>query len=143
MGKRSSNITGLSRRVLDALKESAADAKPTPAKSTTTEHSTVKANINHSQYNREERPPKRRRTEPLVHKRAKYDATGLVPRYRNALQVPDHLQKCMGPWCFFSIMIDLNGARLQISLKGSVISRYMMKDVCWTRRDGTVSRLSA
>jgi len=41
MGNEVANITGLSRRVLDALKE--AERMPThPAKSTTTEHSTVK-----------------------------------------------------------------------------------------------------
>ena len=41
------------------------------------------------------RPPKKRKLNALLSKELeKYDATGLVPHYTNAKQVPGHLQKC-------------------------------------------------
>jgi hypothetical protein len=41
------------------------------------------------------RPPKRRKLNALLSKELEgYDATGLVPHYTNAKQVPAHLQKC-------------------------------------------------
>lgn len=41
------------------------------------------------------RPPKKRKLNALLSKELeKYDATGLVPHYTNAKQVPEHLQKC-------------------------------------------------
>ena len=95
MGKRNANLTGLSRYVLDALKDSATNAKPSAGgNSTITKNSATNVNVIED-HNSKERPKKRRRTEALIPERSKYDASGLVPSYRTVLQVPDHLQKCM------------------------------------------------
>lgn len=51
----------------------------------------------HDQNSDEEtaRPPKKRKLNALLSKELeRYDATGLVPHYINAKQVPGHLQKC-------------------------------------------------
>lgn len=43
------------------------------------------------------RPLKKRKLNALLSKELeRYDATGLVPHYTNAKQVPGHLQKCEG-----------------------------------------------
>jgi hypothetical protein len=106
MGKRGSNLTGLSRYVLDALKQSQANTKDTSENETAIR--AVHEDSKPKQYNNEQRPTKRRRTELPVTKRSKYDATGLVPRYKNALQVPDHLQKCALPSNLFQLRTIIN-----------------------------------
>lgn len=95
MGKRSSNLTGLSRYVLDALKSSQVATEITPEnEAANRETSAVLTHSDSSKQQNEEQRPKKRQKVAMRAERPKYDATGLVPRYRNALQVPDHLQKC-------------------------------------------------
>lgn len=75
MGKRTSHLTGLSRFALEALKETSTDIKST-------------------QENGDGPPTKRRRTDGVRAEGPKYEAYGLVPQYKDASQVPEHLQKC-------------------------------------------------
>jgi trimethylguanosine synthase len=109
MGKRTRNLTGLSRFVVDALRESSGDTvqdHPVIA-----EHTAVATTSGHpasKRQNGDKRPAKRRKTETTQSKRSKYDATGLVPYYRTASEVPDHLQKCpsLSNCVHFDLVID-------------------------------------
>lgn len=91
MGKRTSNLTGLSRYVLDAFKESPLDSRPTQSEQE--KRTTTTITYPDRQHHGKERPAKRRKT-TIKPERSKYDASGMVPHYRKALDVPDHLQKC-------------------------------------------------
>lgn len=110
MGKRTSNLTGLSRYVLDALKESSADTKPTSEdQSIAHEIAVVATRLPSRRKKSDERSAKRRKTEVTKSVRSKYDAAGLVPYYRTADQVPSHLQKCpslLNDTCFNLIDIS-------------------------------------
>lgn len=87
MGKKTSNLTGLSRYVLEALK-------------TSQEESVEVSDSKRHDANGETGPPaKRRKAETIISRPEKYDATGLVPHYRDAYQVPEHLQKCRFTRC--------------------------------------------
>lgn len=90
MGKKTTNLTGLSRYVLEALKESQTDSTEVSAAI-----GEIPAVTSPKRQNNDSGPPtKRRKTKTLNQDSPKHDATGLVPHYRNAYQVPDHLQKC-------------------------------------------------
>lgn len=88
MGKKTANLTGLSRYVLDALKESQENSGSTALDSQVVTVPDLKLK-------RHDVPPtKRRKTGNSIAGPGKYDATGLVPHYKNAHQVPEYLQKC-------------------------------------------------
>ena len=99
MGKRTSNLAGVSRFLHESLTESATNPNNEKSSSISENPIAVANNAAASrQDNAEDRPKKRRKKgPPPLPGRSRYDATGLVPHYRNALQVPDHLQKCMYP----------------------------------------------
>jgi trimethylguanosine synthase len=95
MGKQTRNLAGLSRFVVDALRESSGHT--VQDHSAIAENTAVAATSSHpasKRQNGDKRPAKRRKTETTQSKRSRYDATGLVPHYRTASEVPDHLKKC-------------------------------------------------
>jgi hypothetical protein len=76
------------------------------------------------------------------------DATGLVPHYRNAHEVPSHLQKCVcvtvGMLVHKIYMTCQRGiTKNQISLSESDISLSTMRDVYWMKKGGIASHLNA
>ena len=105
MGKKTSNLTGLSRYVLDALKASQDD--PGDISGDLQAATVPDPNLKHQDaYDAKAPPPKRRKTGSAIAGSGKYDATGLVPHYRDAYQVPEHLQKCEFSMC---LMIPARG----------------------------------
>ncbi|KAF9458898.1 RNA cap guanine-N2 methyltransferase-domain-containing protein [Collybia nuda] len=101
MGKRKGGLTGLSRFVLEAFKNDSA-SQPT------SDPNQPKASepLDKPENRDENRPTKRRKTQKDGNEKTdmddeawssqwveKYDATGLVPHYTNASEVPDHLKK--------------------------------------------------
>lgn len=70
------------------------------------------------------------------------DATGLVPFYTDASEVPSHLRKCT-PLPASTLPRPTNHGTCQISSSATGTSRFTTKDVCWTRRAGTASRPNA
>ncbi len=110
MGKRKNNISGLSglaRYVFDTPEPtsspgpaSTSETGPTP-KATTHESTTLGTQEEHIEAQRhsdalDTRPKKKAKLQSglLGPGLEKYDATGLVPFYTDASQVPEHLQKC-------------------------------------------------
>ena len=114
MGKRKGGgLTGLSRFVLESFKDDLT-SPPIPPEPAVQDSQHPAAS---TELSVENRPLKRRRTkgsnsisDPQTQSDEagqwieKYDATGLVPHYTEASQVPDHLQKCGSfidhVWCF-------------------------------------------
>ena len=108
MGKRKSNIGGLARYVFEAVAESSSSSGPQPSSSsmsgptdspkTKTEHennSTASTSTQASD-SLDNRPKKKQKLQTglLGPGLERLDATGLVPFYTDASQVPGHLQKC-------------------------------------------------
>ncbi|KAG5644254.1 hypothetical protein DXG03_008792 [Asterophora parasitica] len=88
MGKRRGGLSGLSQFVLDAFKQTTPDSAPPNDKLPSNDEDLV-----------EHRPAKRQKVDeddadvPVGKLVKKYDATGIVPYYTHASQVPEHLQK--------------------------------------------------
>lgn len=108
MGKRKAGgFTGLSRFLLESFKNDPT-SQPIPPEPVVQDSQHPGAGILHgSEQNEENRPSKRCKTRDLSSTTdpqmqdgeagqwiKKYEATGLVPHYTEASQVPDHLQKC-------------------------------------------------
>lgn len=102
MVKRRANLAGLSRFVQEAFGEQTATATTTTV---TQVQSGQVVTSDGSQPNEEPedttslptRPSKKRKVGLLGRGHEKYDATGLVPFYTHASEVPEHLQKCNVP----------------------------------------------
>lgn len=104
MGKRHSAFSGLSRFALEAFGGSQGEhvqTTKTTGEQTTASTSTEKTNARSA--SQLESEPASSRGEPVHKKRKigllgpgyeKYDATGLVPYYTDASEVPEHLKKC-------------------------------------------------
>lgn len=96
MGKRTknSNLSGLFHFAKQAFHQSPApDSSSNVAESSSSQHYavTITAQANFPTNN-----GKSPRTELLTSQWGAYDATGLVPHYKTASEVPEHLQKCTG-----------------------------------------------
>jgi hypothetical protein len=79
-------------------------------------------------------PKAKKRKETFINSaRSRFDASALVPRYTDASQVPDHLQKCASPNLF---LIHPSPSRTQTLPSAIVTSRGTMKDVCSMRLVG-------
>lgn len=104
MGKRKGGLTGLSRFVLESFRN---DPAPQSTGSIPSNVEEPKSSPRKPEHNDEIRPTKRQKTqtdnvattdvgnEPWPAQWVeKYDATGLVPHYTNASEVPEHLKKC-------------------------------------------------
>jgi hypothetical protein len=114
MGKRTGGLTGVSRFAREvfgspppALKNDSTKIVESPP---ILEEETPSAKQGRLPPDRiSNRPTKRRKIRrekvPDSFDAGKYDATGLVPHYRTASQVPDHLKKCVCPVCASLIMI--------------------------------------
>jgi hypothetical protein len=146
MGKRKGGgLSGLSRFVLESFKN---DQNPQPS---LPEPVVQNSQDPVSEQNIEHRPTKRRKTresntdpdpstqiEEAGQWVEKYDATGLVPHYTKASQVPDHLKKCA--CCIWSnLMSDVE--IVQTSHRELVISLFTrhLQVVFLTRKAGTAS----
>ena len=122
-GKRRGGLSGVSKFVLESMKPSSSDTTSNLSK----ENPSLEQN----------RPTKRRKANngvpmPVIDQTElaplkwvdKYDATGLVPYYTHASQVPTHLQKCMfslhyfspTPKVIISLIIDFSQRRRYFSL---------------------------
>lgn len=66
-----------------------------------------------------------------------YDATGLVPFYTDASQVPAHLQKCAYLDIQHSELTRKSVGAMQILLSGRDTFQGTTRAACWTRKDGT------
>jgi hypothetical protein len=151
MGRKSSRITRISCVAVEMLKESSqhvtatSDEAPPSVDSIATQREikTPDAKKNSG------RPVKRRKisageSTSIVGREDRYDATGLVSRYTNAHEVPDHLKKCrsINPvWSF--CMFKMCAHDIQTSPNGNDTSLSTTKDVCWMKWDGTASPLNA
>jgi trimethylguanosine synthase len=107
MGKRKGGgLTGLSRFLLESFKNDPT-SQSVPPEPVVHDSQHPDAGILHgSEQNEENRLTKRRKTKDLSSATdpqtqvevgqwiKKYEATGLVPHYTEASQVPDHLRKC-------------------------------------------------
>lgn len=82
MGKRHSTFTGLSRFVLEAFKQGDDGADSAQKRSPDAEPNAAQP------------PVKKRKVGLLGPGREHLDATGLVPYYTDASEVPDRLRKC-------------------------------------------------
>lgn len=97
MGKRKGNITGLARFVFEVTNGS---PQPNEVPSTSETHSGPANDVLDTQRDLDEPDPRPTKKARLLKAGLlgpgleKYDATGLVPCYTDASQVPDHLQKC-------------------------------------------------
>ena len=85
----------------------------------------------------EQLPIKKHRTGLLGPGNEAYDATGLVPFYKDAAQVPLHLQKCTHTHAVVFHREILTHRHPQISPSGYGTSQGMTRDAFWTRKDGT------
>lgn len=104
MGKRHSAFSGLSRFALEAFGGSQGEhVLPTKTTGEQTIASTSAEKTNARSASKLESQPTFFRGEPVHKKRKtgllgpgyeKYDATGLVPYYTDASEVPEHLKKC-------------------------------------------------
>lgn len=111
MGRKHSNISGLSRFVQEAFNSEATLSAPAASlESPVVETSVTIMHATSGNYvagttrraselpdgttQSEIRPSKKRKVGLLGPGQEKYDATGLVPFYTQASQVPTHLQKC-------------------------------------------------
>lgn len=92
MGKRTANLSGLSRHVLEALWSSSTEARSEGEGPSIVE--SAQPPLTQTSTNGDDRPTKRRRTGVINTDPTIYDATGLVPYYRHASEVPENLQKC-------------------------------------------------
>jgi trimethylguanosine synthase len=113
MGKRKGGgLTGLSRFVLESFKNDHPTPQATPPERVAQDSQHPPTTPPPPEQNTENRPSKRRKTNDTAivqendqqeqHEEVrqwiqKYDATGLVPHYTDASQVPDRLQKCVSP----------------------------------------------
>jgi hypothetical protein len=111
MGKRKGGgLTGLSRFVLESFKNDPAPQSTPPERVAQDPHHPSTGVIPLPEQGLDNRPSKRQKTkdsevvpesgqetpdDEAGHWVQKYDVTGLVPRYTDASQVPDHLQKCV------------------------------------------------
>jgi len=91
--KRKGGLSGVSRFVFESMKSDSSNPE-TANSDLSTKHYDAERTV--------DRPAKRRKgndgssvlEETQVKWVEKYDATGLVPHYAHASQVPEHLQKC-------------------------------------------------
>ena len=154
MGKRKSNIGGLARYVFETNEVS----QPSQSSSSTLGSSS----LDHIPADKDgvflptvrepealdTRPQKKQKVETglLGLGLEKYDASGLVPFYTDASQVPEHLQKCELV-CGFTAVANHTKARCyvvtQTSRNENDTFRYILRVACWTKKAGTVSRLKA
>jgi trimethylguanosine synthase len=85
MGKRTKNLSGLSHFAKQAFRQnSAPDSSSNAAGASSSQYDVVTAT---------EKP----QIESLGSPWHAYEATGLVPHYKTASEVPEHLQKCTVP----------------------------------------------
>ena len=99
MGKRRNNISGLARFVLETSVASPQPALSLSAEATKDDNASVSLELpdRHGGADALDTRPKKRaklQTGLLGPGLEKYDATGLVPFYTEASQIPSHLQKC-------------------------------------------------
>ena len=99
MGKRKANISGLARFVFEAAQDSRLQpTSPSPEESVVENAVALPetANTRKVEDALDTRPKKKPKLQRglLGPGLEKYDATGLVPFYTDASQVPPHLQKC-------------------------------------------------
>jgi trimethylguanosine synthase len=151
MGKRKAGgLTGLSRFVLESFKN---DPASQPTTTTLEESQLPVGGTQHKpEPHNEIRPTKRRKTQKNadITKDAavvdeawaaswikKYDATGLVPHYTNASEVPDHLKKCT--YHLLHINVECSNVYPDFSQRTRFLSLYSTPPGCLLDEEGWYS----